>query len=132
MPNLETIAVVYDLPAALCLKSALESQGILVFVDGLHHASVDWWVTVALGGMQVRVIDRDATAARDYLQHVEGERVPQSPISSDIWRRPVTNGLLLFFGMMLASTPIWLRTRPRGLNQPPQVSTDGPPATTSG
>ena len=119
VPSLETITVVYDLPAAVCLKSALESKGITVFVDGLHHASVDWWVTVALGGMRVRVIDRDAAAARDYLRSVESQAEPQHPISSDIWKRPFTNSLLLLFGMVLASTPIWLRTRPRGLNKPP-------------
>ncbi len=135
MSNLETITVVYDLPAAVCLKSALESQGIAVFVDGLHHASVDWWVTIALGGMRVRVIDRDAAMARDYLRRVESEGEPPPSPASDIWKRPVVNGILIPFGLFLGSVPLWVRPRPggqRGPDPPPQDLPDRSPEATGG
>ena len=52
--NLAHLATITSRPEALVIASALEHEGIPVWIDGLWHASVDP-ISVALGGYRLRV-----------------------------------------------------------------------------
>ncbi|MFZ1744238.1 MAG: hypothetical protein WAT93_15430 [Pontixanthobacter sp.] len=52
------IAILVSRVEALCLVSMLEDNGILVHVDGLNHASVEF-ISLALGGHRISVSQHD-------------------------------------------------------------------------
>ena len=45
----------------------LESEGIPVFLMGINHASANWLISGALGGIRLQVPARDADKARQLL-----------------------------------------------------------------
>lgn len=63
----ETVAYVYSQSDLALLLALFESEDIYVFGVGRCHASVDWALTVALGGVELRVHAEDAVDARAVL-----------------------------------------------------------------
>jgi len=106
----ETVAIAYGITEALCLRSSPESRGIPVIVNGLHHASINWYVTFALGGLRIQVPDADHV--RDCLAaiepHADGRQRPthlfgSSPLLNNLWEQPTL-------------TPVWAQ-RWKGASQ---------------
>lgn len=67
----ETIAYVYSQSELAILLSLMMSAGIFVLPIGRGHASVCWTLTIALGGVEIRVLARDAAAARALLAGID-------------------------------------------------------------
>lgn len=115
MSELEPVGVVYDLPEAICLKSFLESQGIPTFINGLGHAQVDWWMIVALGGMEVFVPPRHVGEVRDYMRAFRTEPSECQSASGCFWAAPIRSFLSLMLVCMMAGVPpLWARKRKWG------------------
>lgn len=73
-----TVAWVYD-PSELALLLALfEQSDIWVVPMGRHHVAIDWSVTVALGGVRLRVHEENVAAALALLAGLE--RTPQRSV----------------------------------------------------
>jgi hypothetical protein len=49
----------------------LEAEGVPVFLLGINHASTNWLITTALGGIQVQVPAANADAARKILAEID-------------------------------------------------------------
>jgi hypothetical protein len=49
----------------------LEAEGIIAFVAHEQHATVDWPLTLALGGVKVQVSSEDLESARKVMQSIE-------------------------------------------------------------
>jgi len=62
-----TVAWVYDRCELALLLSLFEDRGIWVVQVGGHHVAIDWAITMALGGVELRVRGADAEAARNLL-----------------------------------------------------------------
>ena len=79
----ETVAFVYDQSQLALLLSLFEQARIWVVPTAYHHAAVNWSITVALGGIALRVRLEDAEAARTLLAQIDRTLSPR-PIFSDI------------------------------------------------
>jgi hypothetical protein len=62
-----TVAWVYDRCELALLLSLFEDRGIWVVEGGAHHIAANWTLTLALGGISLRVRVADAPAAWDLL-----------------------------------------------------------------
>ena len=62
-PNFATLAVVYRFPEAAVLFSMLRAYGVPAFAPTWNFATVNWSLTVAIGGIMVVVPTRDLDAA---------------------------------------------------------------------
>jgi hypothetical protein len=62
-----TVAWVYDRCELALLLSLFEDRGIWVVQVGAQHVAVDWAITMALGGVALRVRAADALAACELL-----------------------------------------------------------------
>lgn len=94
----------------------LEASGIAVNLLGIHHASVNWLVTPALGGIRLQVPAADVERAReilsaDYSDELEDpERCPRCG-SDDIGTTTNTRRLS-FLAVHLFSIPLpWGKSR---------------------
>lgn len=115
MSKLEPVGAAYDLPEALCLKSFLESQGIPTFINGLHHAQVDWWMIVALSGLEVRVPSDHADEVRDYMTAFRAEPSHCQSASGCFWEKPIRSFVqLMIVSLMTGVPPLWARKRKWG------------------
>jgi hypothetical protein len=76
----ETVAIAYSQPEVAALRSCLEGHGIWTVLMSQGHASVTIGLTLALGGIQVRVHSEDAEAARAILA-----RIRQAPYRGRIY-----------------------------------------------
>ncbi|WAT17195.1 hypothetical protein OZN62_09640 [Aurantiacibacter sp. MUD11] len=94
--NLAQIAVITSRPEALVIASALEHAGVPVWIDGMHHASVDP-LLVALGGHRLRVPSGQYGEASDILREIG---LPDAPVSYLGQRRAVTRFLALYVGTL--------------------------------
>jgi hypothetical protein len=74
----ETVAWVYDAGELALLMSRFEWEGIRVVPLGSVHASVQWNVIVALGGVRLRVRETDVPAALALLASLE--RTPRKSV----------------------------------------------------
>jgi hypothetical protein len=88
----ETIAFVYGQPELAALLSLLEHEDIWVSPVGRGHISVDWTITVALGGVELRVHAADAARARALLAQADDRQ---------IWRGFLLRNRLLDIALML-------------------------------
>ena len=70
--RLITIAQYRDLPQAGLDKSRLESQGITCFLDNEFTIGVNWLYSTALGGVKLKVFERDAARAKGIIQEDYG------------------------------------------------------------
>jgi hypothetical protein len=91
-----TIAFVYSQTELAVLLSLLANEDIYVLPIARGHASVEWHLTVALGGIEIRVHAADAAAARALLAGID--RTPfRGRILFDNRLLDVAAVLLLFF-----------------------------------
>jgi hypothetical protein len=67
----ETIAWVYSQTELAVLLSRLEHEDIHVLPVARGHASVEWGLTLALGGIEVRVHAAEAEEARTLLAGID-------------------------------------------------------------
>ncbi len=65
--DLATVAWVYDRSELSLLLSLFEHHDIWVVQVGAQHIAIDWSLTVALGGVELRVHAEQAEAARALL-----------------------------------------------------------------
>jgi hypothetical protein len=104
--RLETIAYVYSQPELAVLLSLLEDEDIRVTPVGRGHISVDWTITVALGGVELRVHAADAARARARLAEVDRIHV---------WRGFFFRNRLLDIALILLLLPMMLSAAPARL-----------------
>lgn len=71
MSGAVTIRRFPSLPEAMACASYLEANGIEAFMDEYHHATVQWFLIPALGGLRVSVPVRQKDAAEALLQRVD-------------------------------------------------------------
>jgi len=94
----ETVAFVYDQSQLALLLSLFESEGIWVVPTAYFHATAQWNLALALGGVELRVHEADAVAARALVARIDPILSPR-PIFSDV--RPLE--ILLILGLFLVS-----------------------------
>lgn len=87
--RLVTIACYRDIPPAGLAQSILEAEGIISFLDNQFMVGVNWLYSDALGGIKLRVAERDAEEAVKILeaysapyQGAEQAEVGQLPASA--------------------------------------------------
>ena len=56
-----------DPPLAFLLKSRLEFEGIVAWVADDHHINLQWTISLALGGVKVKVMEADREDAQKVL-----------------------------------------------------------------
>ena len=78
----ETVAFVYSQDELALLLSLFESEGIWVVPVAYQHAAVQWTVTVALGGVALRVREVDGDAARALLSTLDRAPSPRPVFST--------------------------------------------------
>ncbi len=92
--NLAHLATITSRPEALVIASALEHEGIPVWIDGLWHASVDP-ISVALGGFRLRVPISEWGTASKLIAELG---LPDSDLACDGQRHAVMKLLLVWIG----------------------------------
>ena len=70
----EKVAIAYSQPELAALRSCLEGHGIWTVSISQGHASADVGLTLALGGIAIRVHSDDAEEARAILAGIEQAR----------------------------------------------------------
>ena len=66
-----TAAIVYSQPELAVLLALFEQEGILVLPHSSRHVSVEWPLTLALGGIRLRIHEEDADRAGELLSGIE-------------------------------------------------------------
>lgn len=66
--NFVTIAQYRDFPLAGLVKSRLESEGIQCFLENEHLVSINWLYSNAVGGIKVKVHEKNAEKAKLILK----------------------------------------------------------------
>lgn len=94
----------------------LESEGIPVYLLGINHASANWLLSNALGGIRLQVPANLADEARDILAEVPEraeERSPSCPSCGSTDTSAMSNSRkIAFLAVHLFSIPIpWDRSR---------------------
>ena len=77
----ETVAIAYSQPQALVILSLFEWNGMIAYASNLGHAQVNCPLTLALGGIPIRVAHADAAEARSLLIEAaerEAEHLPEA------------------------------------------------------
>jgi hypothetical protein len=82
-PDLETVAIVYSQPQLALFLSLLEQERIWVVPISYAHVSVQWSLTLALGGVQLRVHASDADAAWKLLAGLDRFEFSRRGLFSD-------------------------------------------------
>ena len=90
-----TVAWVYDRSELSILLSLFEDRGIWVVQVGAQHIAIDWSLTVALGGVELRVHAEDAEAAWDLLAGLD-RTAPRRRFFLDNWLLDIALMLALF------------------------------------
>ncbi len=90
------VATVYSQIDLAIHLSLLEQEGIWAVARGAGHASVEWNLTVALGGIDLLVHREDAGDAAELFCGLE-RRFPSRGIYSDVRILDIALTLLLFF-----------------------------------
>ncbi len=115
-PQWVTIERYYHPTDAHIAAGRVESEGIPVFLHGINHASANFWLANALGGIQLQVPAEFAATARSALQESReiaseyAERCPQCGgndvgVASNSWK-------IAFFAVHLLSVPVpWRKER---------------------
>lgn len=96
-PDFETVAIVYSQPQLALFLSLFEQERIWVVPMSNFHVSVQWNLTLALGGVQLRVHPSDADAARKLLAGLDRFEFSRRGLFSD--NRMVD--ILLIVGLFL-------------------------------
>jgi hypothetical protein len=100
----ETVAIAYRQPQVLVMLSMFHAYGIPAYAKNLGHISVACPVTLALGGMPIRVHRDYADEARELLAEAAGREDDEAPaMTQSLEERIVKVPALLL--MMLMGTP---------------------------
>ena len=62
-----TVAAYVNEWQARLAQAALEAEGLETMLVGQHHASLNWLIAPALGGIRLRVRQTDAERAQEIL-----------------------------------------------------------------
>ena len=79
-----TVAYVYSQPDLALLLSLFEHADMHVQMIGYRHASLDWSLTTALGGIALRVHEEDGDEARTLLAGLEYPPY-RAPFFTGLW-----------------------------------------------
>ena len=103
---------------ALVVCSALQDAGFDAAIDNLNHATLEWYLVPALGGIQVRIPASQLKPAKAYLNemfHTAEQRLLEATgeTADPIHRRRywrVWTGLAIWFGVadLLGIATLWL------------------------
>ncbi len=96
----ETVAIAYSQPQALVILSLFEWHGMLAYAANLGHVPIDCPITLALGGIPIRVVREDAAEARALL-HEAAER-DEAMLRESLGERIAKT---LFFGILMLPPP---------------------------
>ena len=98
----ETVAYVYSQSDLALLLSLFGHAGIHIQMIGGRHASVEWDLTTALGGIALRVHEEDGDDARSLLAGLDP--IPyRVPFFTGLW--PIYLAFLAFTGFALGVGP---------------------------
>ena len=75
----ETVAITYSQPETVVMLSMFTFYGIPAYASGFGHAQAQWPLSLALGGIAVRVDPAAANEARELLAEVAGRPAAVRP-----------------------------------------------------
>lgn len=84
-PDFETVAWVYSQPELAVLLAMLANEDIHVLPIARHNASVDYALTLALGGIELRVHREQAEEARLLLAGIDRTPFRRGIFSRNLW-----------------------------------------------
>ncbi|HWU96841.1 MAG TPA: hypothetical protein VN029_14680 [Sphingomonas sp.] len=96
----DTVAIAYSQPQALVILSLFTWHGMLAYAANLGHVQTDCPITLALGGIPIRVAREDAAEARSLL-HEAAER-DEAMLPETLGARIAKT---LFFGILMLAPP---------------------------
>ena len=91
----ETVAIAYSQPQALVILSLFEWNGMIAYAGSIEHARANCALTLALGGIPIRVAHGDAAEARALL--TEAAERESEGMTEELGER-ITK--LIFFGII--------------------------------
>jgi len=94
---MKLVATFSNSDAAHLLRSHLEGSGITVFVRDDQTVSVDWGLSIAVGGVKVEVPDEEFAAATELLASFSVPTPQKNGKSSHIIERYVKMFFLVWF-----------------------------------
>lgn len=97
----QTVAIAYSQPQALVLLSLFGWHGFPAYARGLEHARADCPMTLALGGIPIRVLSEVAEEARALLAEAAEREVEERAPSPLAYRI----GKVLGLGVIGAAPP---------------------------
>lgn len=84
-PDFETVAWVYSQSELAVLLALLAHEDILVVPIGRHNAAADYAMTLALGGIEIRVHAEEAEEARALLAGIDSTPFRRGIFSDNRW-----------------------------------------------
>jgi hypothetical protein len=100
----ETVAYVYSQSDLALLLSLFEHADIYLQQIGSRHASVEWALTIALGGIALRVHEEDGDDARALLAGLEYPPY-RAPFFTGLWPIYLAFLALAVFALGVAPPP---------------------------
>ena len=101
--SFETVAIVYNQPETAVMLSMFAFYGIPAFPVGLGHSQIAPTMTVALGGILIRVPSFAAAEARELLAEVAARPQAVRPRLID---HPVANGIVVILACFFLGFPV--------------------------
>lgn len=100
----ETVAIAYTQPQAMVLLSLFQWHDIPAYAHGIEMVRANAPLTLAMGGIPIRVARNDATQARALLLEAAESEEPAEIRSAG---KRATNGIVALFWFLLGgvSTP---------------------------
>jgi hypothetical protein len=99
VPDFETVAWVYSQSELAVLLAMLAYEDIYVLPIARHNASVDYALTLALGGIEIRVHREQAEETRALLAGIDRTPFRRGIFSSNIWLDGAIMVVLLVAGL---------------------------------
>jgi len=102
----ETIAWVYSQSELAVLLSLFEHEDIFLHPVTRHHIAANWALTVALGGVEIRVHPEDAERARALLAGIDRTPFSRGVFSDNRWLDGAIMVILALAGLFAAPARI--------------------------
>ncbi len=105
---------------ALVVCAALQDAGFDAAIDNLNHASLEWYLVPALGGIQIRLPAAQLEPAKahlnDMVQSAEARLLEATgetggPVKRDYWRAWIALGIWFGLVELVGIAFIWLLSR---------------------
>ncbi|RYE01535.1 MAG: hypothetical protein EOP61_10985 [Sphingomonadales bacterium] len=100
----ETVAIAYSPPQAGVILSLFAWHGIPAYGQNIETVSANCPLTLALGGIPIRVLREFADEARDLLSEAAGDDEREAPLLTP-GHRVAAIGLLVLLGLLAAPPP---------------------------